>query len=277
MRALAALGVLLAACGGGTENTGLTAWLRVPGAQFVAGPLPQPSGGPAVLNASIDHPDISPGLHDRSLAIVTPPATVGILIGIQGDAGYWVLPAGNPDPQQSNQLKNQVPVEFSPLLPSGQFQLLVQATSASGSPGQADVVPLHTEDATVAPDGLVFTLSWDTEADLDLHVVDPGGTEIYWHNVAADGGLLDFDSNESCIIDGRRRESVLWASAAPGGHYQALVDTPSLCSAATAHWFLTAQIGATVVASSQGQSTHFDTRGDHARGAGLLALELDVP
>ena len=27
-----------------------------------------------------------------------------------------------------------------------------------------------------------FTLIWDTEADLDLHVIEPGGKEIYWED-----------------------------------------------------------------------------------------------
>ncbi|HEY2030567.1 MAG TPA: hypothetical protein VGH20_15315 [Myxococcales bacterium] len=268
---------LASACGGGTDESGLSAWLRIQGAQFVAGPLPSPAAGPAVLSASINRPDIAPGLQDRALAIVSDPSASGILIGIQGDAGYWVLPAGPPDVQQSNQLKNQVPLAFSPLLPSGQFQLLVEAVSASGAVGPPAAITLHTQDDTVAPAGLAFTLSWDTEADLDLHVVDPSGQEIYWNAIALEGGVLDFDSNQSCIIDGRRRERISWASAPPSGQYQVRVDTPSLCAAPTAHWFVQAQLGGQVLRSVQGQSTHFDTRGLHARGAGLLVLEVDVP
>jgi hypothetical protein len=273
----AALGVALAlcACGGGVDSTGTDALLRVPGAQFIPGELPQASGGPAVLQASINRVDVNPGQLDRTVTVTTPPGTSGVLLAIQGDAGYWVVPAGGPDPQQSNQLKNQIPVNFSPALPSGSLPLLVQATTPDGAAGPAFVIPLQASAAVQA--GLSFTLTWDTEADLDLHVVDPLGNEIYWDHIAADGGLLDFDSNQSCIIDGVRRESVSWASAPPSGRYQALVDTPSLCSAATAHWKLQATMNGAQLASVQGQSISFDTRGFHGRGAGLLVLELDVP
>jgi hypothetical protein len=276
MRPPLAILLFFCACGGGTDATGFDAWLRVPEAQFIAAPLPGPAGGPSVLGASINRPDIAPGLQDRALQIVTEPSTSGILVGIVGDAGYWVVPAGAPDPQQNDQWKNQIAVVFSPLLPSGQFQLVVQAVSASGAAGLGVVIPLRTQDDALGATGLSFTLSWDTEADLDLHVVDASGTEIFWDDIAADGALLDFDSNQGCVIDGRRRERVTWASTVPPGHYQVRVDAPSLCSAPAAHWFLQAQRGGKVLATAQGEMTRFDTRGFHARGAGLLALELDV-
>jgi hypothetical protein len=275
-RAALTIALLLCACGGGVDSTGTDALLRVPGGQFIPGPPPQASGGPAVLQASINRVDVTPGLLDRTVTVTTPPGTSGVLLAIQGDVGYWVVPAGGPDPQQSNQLKNQIPVNFSPALPAGSRPLLVQATTPDGAAGAAFVIPLQASAATQAS-ALSFTLSWDTEADLDLHVVDPLGNEIYWDHVAADGGVLDFDSNQSCVIDGLRRETVSWTAAPPSGRYQALVDTPSLCTAATAHWKLQAQMNGAPLASVEGQSTPFDTRGFHARGAGLLALELDVP
>ena len=40
-----------------------------------------------------------------------------------------------------------------------------------------------------------FTLLWDSEADLDLHVIEPGGVEIDWeHPDGALGGTLDVDN-----------------------------------------------------------------------------------
>ena len=39
-----------------------------------------------------------------------------------------------------------------------------------------------------------FTLIWDSRADIDLHVVEPGGSEIYWENRnGGQGGELDVD------------------------------------------------------------------------------------
>jgi hypothetical protein len=51
-----------------------------------------------------------------------------------------------------------------------------------------------------------FTLIWDTEADLDLHVVEPGGKEIYWEEPRGrQGGELDVDNTK-----GYGPENIYW-------------------------------------------------------------------
>lgn len=51
-----------------------------------------------------------------------------------------------------------------------------------------------------------FTLLWDSEADLDLHVIEPGGKEIYWEEPkGAFGGELDVDNTK-----GYGPENVYW-------------------------------------------------------------------
>ncbi len=278
MRARVAVAWLLcAACGGGADSLGLHAWLRVPGAQYIAGPMPRSSGGPPILQASISRPDVSPGLQDRSVDAALDANANGVLLGLDGDTGYWILPAGPPDPQQPDALTLDAPVAFSPQLPPGSFDLIVRASSSDGRVGEPFSIALQTQGQSMPPGAFAVTLSWDTESDLDLHVVEPDGTEIYWDHIASQTGLLDFDSNQSCQIDGRRRERVLWSAGAPSGHYLIRVDTPSLCSEAVAHWQVQAQLGGSVIGRAQGTSTSFDTRGAHGKGAGLLALQVDVP
>lgn len=65
-----------------------------------------------------------------------------------------------------------------------------------------------------------ITLTWNNEADLDLHVVDPNGEEIYWsHKTSLSGGYLDYDK-----IDGYGPENVYWEDgAAPAGVYKVYV------------------------------------------------------
>jgi len=42
-----------------------------------------------------------------------------------------------------------------------------------------------------------FTLLWDTKADIDLHVIEPGGKEIFWNDPKGKfGGELDVDNIE---------------------------------------------------------------------------------
>ncbi|MFM7128610.1 MAG: YfaP family protein [bacterium] len=61
-----------------------------------------------------------------------------------------------------------------------------------------------------------FTLIWDSDADLDLHVIEPGGAEIYWeHRQGKRGGELDVDD-----VDGLGPENVYWkAGFGPRGEY----------------------------------------------------------
>ncbi len=54
-----------------------------------------------------------------------------------------------------------------------------------------------------------FTLIWDSPADLDLHVIEPGGTEIDWVNRNGErGGELDVDN-----MKGFGPENVYWVEA----------------------------------------------------------------
>jgi hypothetical protein len=64
------------------------------------------------------------------------------------------------------------------------------------------------------------TLTWDNESDLDLHVIDPLGEEIFWlYPGSTSGGILDYDD-----VDGYGPENVYWPkSQAPSGTYQVFV------------------------------------------------------
>ncbi|HMF94091.1 MAG TPA: hypothetical protein VKE96_07355 [Vicinamibacterales bacterium] len=79
--------------------------------------------------------------------------------------------------------------------------------------------------------GVQVGLTWDTASDVDLHVVDPQGGEVYWANATvASGGALDVDSNAGCAIDNKNNENVRWSGAAPNGTYTVRVDYWSACN-----------------------------------------------
>jgi hypothetical protein len=90
-----------------------------------------------------------------------------------------------------------------------------------GSDGQSQV-DTGTGDVQV-------TLEWGSEADLDLHVIEPDGTEIYFGNrgPTTTGGELDVDANAACgNPDGFPGgvENVFWPPGeAPSGSYQVFV------------------------------------------------------
>lgn len=66
-----------------------------------------------------------------------------------------------------------------------------------------------------------INLTWNNNADLDLHVIDPSGEEIYWkHKNSVSGGILDRDD-----IDGEGPENIFWPSGeAPNGIYKVYVS-----------------------------------------------------
>jgi uncharacterized protein YfaP (DUF2135 family) len=129
------------------------------------------------------------------------------------------------------------------------------------------------------------TLSWDTQADLDLHLVLPTGTTVWAKNLNSvdpnqnpdptSGGILDYDSNGNCQIDGRRREVVYFNQPPPAGHYLARVDTFSLCGEAQANW--TVEVAGAASKKASGFSRDRDTAFAHDAAAGVTAIEFDVP
>jgi hypothetical protein len=80
-------------------------------------------------------------------------------------------------------------------------------------------VPLGTGDVQV-------TLRWSEPADLDLHVIDPYGEEIWYdYRTSGSGGELDVDANAGCnsVLE-QPVENVFWPyGGAPGGNYQVYV------------------------------------------------------
>ena len=58
-----------------------------------------------------------------------------------------------------------------------------------------------------------FTLLWDSVADIDLYVIEPGGKKIYWNDRKGDqGGELDVDNT-----DGFGPENIYWLKPNPDG------------------------------------------------------------
>jgi len=171
--------------------------------------------------------------------------------------------------------------------------VIVRAVDASGHFGEPNVQTIAITPAPMPKGRLVVSLFWDTESDLDLHVVDPDGVEVFNRNINSwqppppgkpvdptayqDGGTLDFDSNAACVIDGRRLEDVVWAGAPPSGHYLVRVDTMSLCGEVEANWTVEVRLDDAVIARAHGKSLEVDTTYSHDRGAGVLAVEFDVP
>ena len=79
-----------------------------------------------------------------------------------------------------------------------------------------------------------ITLTWDDPVDLDLHVIEPSGEEIYFgYRDSESGGHLDRDTICESTTEGKP-ENVYWADSAPRGTYEVRVHLYGLCNTSLA-------------------------------------------
>jgi hypothetical protein len=284
----------VAACGGTASDTGLEAALRVTGGQFYPGSIDKLTSGnsPAVVDVLNSQRVIAPGLQNKRISGRLDPGSLAVAIGLAGDAGYWILPADVPDADSPTQPTFHAVLSFSPSLAQTSYDLVVRAVSPTGDFGPAAHSPLEVAPSLPPTGGLVVSLWWDSAADLDLHVVDAYGVEIWAGNLNSfdryatvpttdagawdEGGILDFDSNGGCVIDGRCNENVFWSLAAPAGDYVARVDTFSLCGSFAARWTIEAWLNGVSLGRAEGESVPSSQRFSKGMGSGLTALTFTV-
>lgn len=284
---------LLLGCEGAESDPGLDARLRVRGAQYVAGALPAPGAGPAIVALRVPHTQVLPGQRGEVLSGALPAEASALVLARDGDPGHWIVTAGAPSIEEPDLPTFSAELTFARDTPSGLQTIELSAVRGDGAVGPRQVVML---DASARPrSGLLsIELRWDSDADLDLHVVVPDGTEVWSGNInsytppppgpfAPDpnayrtGGVLDLDSNGNCVIDGRREERVSWERPPPAGNYVVRVATASLCSASVAHWTLELWVGGVRTQTVRGTSQPWDTREGTSVGAGTHALDFALP
>jgi hypothetical protein len=291
--ALALALATLAACDAASPDPGSAALLQIPGAQWRPGPLPDDRGGPAVVSVATDHPIVLIGSTGERYRGALAAGATAVVIGLDGDDGGWIVTAGLPDVATPDYPSFDVRADFADDLDPGPQTLTFIAVDRDGTSGAPSSTSI-TAEPEPPPDGpLVVTLAWDGAADLDLHLLDPTGAEIWTGNPnsyqppppgePADpeawktGGLLDHDGNADCHRDGRPRERITWTVPPPAGDYVVRVDTRSLCGDAAARWTVTAHAAGAQLAAATGTSTATDTRFPHGTGAGVLATRFSVP
>ncbi len=281
----------LAACTGVPTDPGSDAAMMIPGAQFYRGAPPADQGGPKVTGLQTLNTDAHPGQVDKSIGGTTDHDAREVAYYLDGDVGYWMVPTGLEDATNPAFLDFATKVDFARDLDDGPRTLHVQATDASGAFGASNDLTIDITPLTISSSTLDIQLTWDTDADVDLHVTEPDGVTIWSGNInsyqapppgqppgdPSTGGILDFDSNASCAIDGRDEENVYWTVPPPSGHYVVRVDTWSLCGQTAARWHVSASLGGTVLAQAHGEAIDTDTTFTKQAAAGVLALQFDVP
>jgi hypothetical protein len=152
-----------------------------------------------------------------------------IAMAIQGVSGHIRvdLPARTTSAQMVVALQSVLNLPGIDGLPAIPCQFQLGLDGAFGPPAD------FTFQIEIAGQGaLNINLTWDTEADLDLHVMEPDGFVIFFGNtVSPSGGELDLDGNAGCITS-RSVENVTYAGVTPPiGLYRVFVDTFDNCNA----------------------------------------------
>jgi len=157
--------------------------------------------------------------------------------------GYYTLPLA----ALSGQITLNV---FFPQTLGSQSFLLCPATLVNGVLSQYAI--LRQDPISVTAGTLQVSLSFQPSQDLDLHLVEPTGEEIFYGNrTSAAGGTLDLDSNASCSIDGRNNENITYPTGVtpPAGQYIVRVDYFESCDGGGADF--------TVVVNNDGVHSSF--------------------
>jgi hypothetical protein len=274
--ALAAFAVAAGACDDGQPaDSGATEPILVHGAQFISGPLPgaEPRDGGTVLlgdggadagalkfpalsvtNIGFQNPFVIPGAAGKSFTGRATSDAVAVGIALAGiGSGYWVLPIQSTDPDFAGQSDFGFSADFSASDPAGRRQLLIVALDGNGNAGTQVGSPMCLESRI--PDNLhecnkmnavpkaVFTLQWDTNFDVDLHVIFPDGEDVNPKvptptPVSTDPPPLnvpniDRDSLGSCLPDGLRQEDLVFQDAPQRGTYLLYANPFDACGQAT--------------------------------------------
>lgn len=155
-----------------------------------------------------------------------------VIVAMAGADGYYelTLPAGAS--------AADLILGLSPELPAGtqRLQYAVGDGTAVSAYGEQTMRLFR-----VGTGDVQISVSWTGASDVDLHVFDPSGAEVYWANrTVASGGELDLDSNPGCTIDNTNNENIVWPTGtAPSGEYRVVVDYWSDCGVPRSDYVVT--------------------------------------
>ena len=209
---------------------------------LITGPYPQLVNGPV---ATVDlESSVIAGLPAKLRVSSSAPFThVAVTVG--GAEDYWEIILPSPV------LEVQVVATAASSMPNSDFPLEVAVGTPAGY-GTGGQEPVNAIDLLSADIGVV--LRWNANSDVDLHVWDAKGNEIYFADPQSEeGGRLDLDSNPACNIDGVNQEVISWPlGRAPLGEYRVEVHYWSDCGVPRSDYNVTMMVRGRTVETANG-------------------------
>lgn len=159
-----------------------------------------------------------------------------VYVSVDGREGHYELDFG------SLREEVELALSYADLLEDPSYSLSFAVGTGSGA-GPADAEDV--EVVSVGTGDVQVSVAWDAPSDVDLHVVEPSGEEIYYGNRDSDsGGELDLDSNAACGGQDVRNENITWPDdAAPQGEYEVRVNYWADCGVESTDWVVTVRVG----------------------------------
>ena len=230
--------------------------------------VPEPGGGPSVAVVG-NHFYVAGGLVFLDIE-PEPGATVDkLILSIEGESfGYYEIDV--PNAGASHRLVGQVLFDLDPPPPGCLEVSAVGAGGAVGPPTCHFVIGIPTDFSDVQ-----VTVSWDTDADLDLHVADPTGHEVYFGSEEVESGGVLFPSSDLCEPDNIRNERIAWTGGTPPpGRYEVRLSHYDSCDAEETSYVVSVYNHGTV---STFTGTFTGDGEDNARGTGVVITTFHVP
>lgn len=224
-------------------------FFTVDGGELVKAKFPQ-STSPTFAIDNIDaNAVVIPG-GSNPLTVIPSESVQYVIIGVEGEKGYYKVPVT----ATKSTSEVRIPLLFSQKIDAENFTILV-ALMNNSDVSEPISIPVWVHQ--VGTGKLQVSLSWDQLNDIDLHLVEPDGSEIYYGNdQSSSGGILDLDSNPGCAIDSVNNENITYSeteSAIQSGEYIVRVDMYSNCDITTqTHYVVTAYYEGNAIATTEG-------------------------
>ncbi len=178
-------------------------------------------------------------------------ALTGCVVGTRGQMqGTVTTVTAQPQPvQPTSTLTATVDV------PTGVFA--VQTQCVPGSPEQCNGLDdncngVIDEGCGYQTGNIQVTAAWSSSSDIDLHVIDPNGEEIYYgHRNSSSGGVLDRDANAACSVSPPTVENVYWPDNPPSGQYRVRAVAYDMCGSGNTPVTLSIAVGGRIVGAYQ--------------------------
>jgi hypothetical protein len=220
-----------------------------------SGILIQTPEGAAEINLVVDEVNIQLGSTIYLQAQPGGDMTVQTIEGLARVSAFGVTQTGLAGTIISVPIDNNLAASGPPNPPQSYNDAALQALPIQLLEREIVIAPPLPEDKLVLGEGdIQFTLSWNSIADMDLHVIEPEGEHIYFGTRESSiGGELDVDSNFPCGDNGGSVENIYWPEGeAPSGTFQVMIDEFSSCDGGVPDWTLTVQVDGVVVYTQRG-------------------------